>query len=157
MHEARNDAAGGEWTDALSVLGVLAHRYPFLLVDRLRVVEPGRRALGLKRVTGSEWLGHAASVPGGAMPGLLIVEALAQTSAGVLVGLLDGASGAIGYFAAANRVRFRALPRAGDTLLLEVELTQYRRGVARLKGVASIGGLLSASAEFTAVVRGSPA
>ncbi len=56
------------------------------------------------------------------MPGLLVVEALAQTSAGVLVGLLDGISGAIGYFASAQRVRFRTLPRAGDTLLLSVEL-----------------------------------
>src|SRR4051812_11692931 len=111
MTEARYDATSDEWTDPLPVLDVLAHRYPFLLVDRLRVVEPGRRALGLKRITGSEWLGNESSVPGGAMPGLLIVEALAQTSAAVLVGLLDGASGAIGYFAAANRVHFRTLPR----------------------------------------------
>lgn len=153
MHDTSYDA-GGEWMDALSVLGVLAHRYPFVLIDRLRVVEPGRRALGLKRITGSEWLGNDASVPGGAMPGLLIVEALAQTSAGVLVGLLDGSSGAIGYFAAASRVRFRTLPRPGDTLLLSVELVQYRRGVAKLKGVATVDGVLAASAEFTAVVRG---
>ena len=154
MREVPNDTDGGEWTDALSVLGVLAHRYPFLLVDRLRVVETGRRAMGLKRITGSEWLGNDASVPAGAMPGLLIVEALAQTSAGLFVGLLDGASGAIGYFASANRVRFRVLPRAGDTLLLSVELVQYRRGVARLEGEASVDGVLSVSAEFTAVVRG---
>ena len=154
MSGAPDDANGGDWTDALPVLGVLAHRYPFLLVDRLRIVEPGRRALGLKRITGGEWLGNTASVPGGAMPGLLIVEALAQTSAGVLVGLLDGASGAIGYFAAARRVRFRTLPRPGDTLLLSVELVQYRRGVARLEGVATIDGTLSTSAEFTAIVRG---
>ena len=157
MNDARNDAEDGGWTDALSVLGVLAHRYPFLLVDRLRVIEPGRRAQGMKRVTGSEWLGNDASVPAGAMPGLLVVEALAQTSAGVLVGLLDGTSGAIGYFAAASRVRFRTLPRAGDTLLLSVELVQFRRGVARLAGVASVEGVLATSAEFTAVVRGRPA
>ena len=154
MPEVRTDADSGEWADVLSVLDVLPHRYPFVLVDRLRIVEAWRRALGIKRVTGSEWLGNDASVPGGAMPGLLIVEALAQTSAGVLVGLLDGASGAIGYFAAAHRVRFRVLPRAGDTLLLSVELVQYRRGVARLEGVASLDGALSTSAEFTAVVRG---
>lgn len=101
MPEVRTDADGGEWADVLSVLDVLPHRYPF-----------------------------------------------------VLVGLLDGASGAIGYFAAAHRVRFRKLPRAGDTLLLSVELVQYRRGVARLEGVASLDGALSTSAEFTAVVRG---
>jgi 3-hydroxyacyl-[acyl-carrier-protein] dehydratase len=153
MTEVRHDDEDGEWADAIWVLGVLAHRYPFLLVDRLRVVESGRRALGIKRVTGSEWLGNEASVPAGAMPGLLVVEALAQTSAGVLVGLLDGTTGAIGYFAAANRVRFRTLPRPGDTLLLSVELVRYRRGVARLQGVATVDGVLSASAQFTAVVR----
>jgi 3-hydroxyacyl-[acyl-carrier-protein] dehydratase len=154
MNRAPSEVDAGEWSDAESILGILAHRYPFLLVDRLRIVEPGRRAMGLKRITGSEWLGNAASVPAGAMPGLLIVEALAQTSAGVLVGLLDGTSGAIGYFAAANRVRFRTLPRAGDTLLLSVELVQYRRGVARLAGVASVDGVLATSAEFTTIVRG---
>ena len=99
----------GEWADAIDVLGVLAHRFPFLLVDRLRVVEPGRRALGLKRVTGSEWFGVASTTADPEMPGLLVVEALAQTSAGVLVGLLDGITGAVGYFAAAQRVRFRTL------------------------------------------------
>ena len=154
MTDAKTDAGNGDWMDARSVLGVLAHRYPFLLIDRLRIVESGRRAVGIKRVTGSEWLGHDASVPGGAMPGLLIVEALAQTSAGVLIGLLDGSSDAIGYFAAARRVRFRTLPRAGDTLLLSVELVQYRRGVARLVGIATVDDVLATSAEFTAVVRG---
>ena len=58
------------------------------------------------------------------------------------------------YFASASRVRFRALPRPGDTLLMAVELLQYRRGVARLRGVATVGGRLAASADFTAVVRG---
>ena len=145
------------WTDAIDALGVLAHRYPFLLVDRLRVVEPGRRALGLKRVTGSEWFGVASTDAAPEMPGLLVVEALAQTSAGVLLGLLDGASGAIGYFAAAQRVRFRTLPRAGDTLLLSVELVWFRRGVAKLKGIATVSDRLSVSAEFTAVVRGQAA
>lgn len=146
-----------DWTDAIDALGVLAHRFPFLLVDRLHVVTPGRHALGLKRVTGSEWFGVASTAANPEMPGLLVVEALAQTSAGVLLGLLDGASGAIGYFASAQRVRFRTLPRAGDTLLLSVELVWFRRGVARLRGVATVSGQVSVSAEFTAVVRGQAA
>jgi 3-hydroxyacyl-[acyl-carrier-protein] dehydratase len=144
---------GGEWQDALDVLSVLPHRYPFVFVDRLRVIEPGRRAMGLKRVTGTEWFGGSA-LPNGEMPGLLVVEALAQTSAAVLIGLLDGADGAIGYFAAADRVKFRALPRAGDTIVLSVELVWYRRGVARLCGIATVNGELSARATFTTVVRG---
>jgi 3-hydroxyacyl-[acyl-carrier-protein] dehydratase len=147
----------GVWADAIDALGVLAHRYPFLLIDRLRVVEPGRRALGLKRVTGPEWFGVASDDQVRAMPGLLVVEALAQTSAGVLLGLVEGSAGAIGYFAAAQRVRFRTLPGAGDTLLCAVELVWFRRGVARLKGVATVDGRLATSAEFTAVVRSRPA
>ena len=146
------DAPG--WVDVPDVLGVLAHRYPFLLVDRLRVVEPGRRAVGLKRITVGDWWSDAMSGGAAEMPGTLVVEALAQTSAGVLIGLLDGTSGAIGYFAAADRVRFRSLPRAGDTLVMSVELVWYRRGVARLRGVATVDGRLAASAVFTAVVRG---
>jgi 3-hydroxyacyl-[acyl-carrier-protein] dehydratase len=145
---------GSEWTDALDALDVLGHRYPFLLVDRLRVVEPGRRALGLKRVTAGDWWSESAESGAWEMPGTLVVEALAQTSAAVLIGLLDGSSGAIGYFAAADRVRFRSLPRAGDTLIMAVELVWYRRGVARLRGVASVEGRLAVSANFTTVVRG---
>ena len=135
-------------------MGLLAHRYPFLLVDRIRVVRPGRHAIGLKRVTVGEWLGGASVLPDAEMPGLLVIEALAQTSAGVLLGLLDGSSGTIGYFAAANRVRFRTLPRAGDTLMLSVELLWFRKGVARLRGIATVDDRLAASADFTAVVRG---
>ena len=142
-----------EWTDPLDVLDVLGHRYPFLLVDRLRVVQPGRRALGLKRVTSGDWWSEASDSGAWEMPGTLVVEALAQTSAAVLVGLLNESSGAGGYFAAADRVRFRSLPRVGDTLILSVELVWYRRGVARLRGAASVDGRLAVSANFTTVVR----
>jgi 3-hydroxyacyl-[acyl-carrier-protein] dehydratase len=143
-----------EWTDPLEVLDVLGHRYPFLLVDRLRVVEPGRRAIGLKRVTAGDWWSEAAESGACAMPGTLVVEALAQTSAGVLIGLLDGSSGAVGYFASADRVRLRSLPLVGDTLIMAVELVWYRRGVARLRGVASVEGRVAVTANFTTVVRG---
>src|SRR5688500_5699606 len=144
----------GRCLDAADVMAVLAHRYPFVFVDRIRVVHPGRSAVGLKRVTGGEWFGITSSLPDAEMPGLLVVEALAQTSAGVLLGLLDGSTGAIGYFAAADRVRFRTLPRAGDTLLLSVKLIWFRRGVARLTGTATVAGRLAVTAQFTAVVRG---
>ena len=136
------------------MLALLPHRYPFLLVDRLRVEEAGRHAVGLKRVTGSEWFGAAGPAELAAMPGLLVVEALAQTSAAVLVGLLDGAAGAIGYFAAIERVRFRDVARAGDTLLLDVALRSFRRGIARLRGEATVDGRLVAAARFTTIVRG---
>jgi 3-hydroxyacyl-[acyl-carrier-protein] dehydratase len=142
------------WSDPVDVFSVLGHRYPFLLVDRLRVIEPGKRAEGLKRVTGGDWWTDASADGPREMPGTLVIEALAQTSAGVLIGLLDGISGALGYFAAADRVRFRALPEPGDTLVMTVELLWYRRNVARLRGVARVADRLAASADFTAVVRG---
>jgi len=143
-----------EWTNPLEVLDVLGHRYPFLLVDRLRVIEPGRRALGLKRVTAGDWWSEAAELGFGEMPTTLVVEALAQTSAAVLIGLVNESPGAVGYFASADRVRFRSIPRVGDTLTLAVELVWYRRGVARLRGIASVDGRLAVSANFTTIIRG---
>lgn len=154
MSTTADDVLDSEWTDPLDALAVLGHRYPFLLVDRLRVVEPGRRAMGIKRVTAGDWWSDAAEGGATEMPGTLVIEALAQTSAGVLIGLLDGSSGAIGYFASADRVRFRSPPRAGDTLVMHVQLVWYRRGVARLRGIAFVDGRLAASANFTTVVRG---
>lgn len=151
---AEDNREESEWTEPLEVLDVLGHRYPFLLVDRLRIVEPGRRALGLKRVTGGDWWSEAADSGIWEMSGTLVVEALAQTSAAVLIGLVSESPGAVGYFASADRVRFRSLPRAGDTLILAVELVWYRRGVARLRGIASVDGRLAVSANFTTVIRG---
>ena len=144
--------------DPAAVLGLLAHRYPLLLVDRIDVLEPGRRVVGTKRVTSGEWAaggpalgGRPVAVPG--MPGTLVVEALAQTGAALLVGLVEGASEVLGYFAAMERVRLRDPAWPGDTLRLVVELRSFRRGIAKLRGVADVGGRTVASAEFTVVVR----
>ena len=138
------------------VLRMLAHRYPLLLVDRIDVVQPGRRVVGRKRVTGGEWLCAASEAAGAAMPGLLMVEALAQTAGGVLIGLADGAEGAVGYFVALERVRFRGVVRAGESLDLSVELRQFRRGMAKLRGAAHADGRFVVSADFTTVLRAGP-
>ena len=143
-----------ETLDAAAVLGLLPHRYPFLLVDRITVVEPGRRVVGVKQVTGAEWAGPAVPEGALAMPGLLVVEALAQTSAALLMGLVPEAEGAVGYFVGMSRVRLRDPARPGDTLRLVVELRAFRRGIARLTGTGVVDGRgLAASAEFTTVVR----
>ncbi|MDB4900022.1 MAG: fabZ [Gemmatimonadetes bacterium] len=135
-----------------AVHALLAHRYPFLLVDRIRVVEPGRVVVGTKRVSAGEWwcVGEA---PPGEMPFSLVIEALAQTSGALVRDLLDDADGAIAYFMGVQRVRLRALPRAGDELSLELTLRQWRRGICRTRGVATVDGRLVASAELTTVVR----
>jgi 3-hydroxyacyl-[acyl-carrier-protein] dehydratase len=144
--------------DPVTVLGLLAHRYPLLLVDRIDVLEPGRRVIGIKRVTVGEWatggpaLGRPpVAMPG--MPGMLVVEALAQTSAALLMGLVEGAGEVLGYFAAMERVRLREPAWPGDTLRLAVELRSFRRGIAKLRGVADVDHRTVASAEFTVVVR----
>lgn len=136
------------------VFRLIAHRYPMLLVDTVEVVEPGRRAIGTMRVTADAATG---SRDRAAVPGLLAVEALAQTASAVLMGIVDTAEGAVGYFAGFRRVRLRHAPEPGDTLTLDVELQSFRRGIARLKGIATVGNRLVAAAEFTTVVRAAAA
>jgi 3-hydroxyacyl-[acyl-carrier-protein] dehydratase len=150
-------SAGGAYKvvrsyDALAVQALLAHRYPFLLVDRIDVLEPGRRVVGTKRVSGGEWWagGDGTDV----FPFALVVEALAQTSAALVVELVDAADRAVAYFMAADRVRFRHPARSGDELRLEVTLRRWRRGVCRVRGVATAHGAVVATAELTTVVRG---
>jgi len=139
--------------DSAAILNVLAHRYPFLLVDSINVIEPGRHVEGIKRVTGGEWFGAAWRPQDVAMPNTLAIEALAQTSAALLLGLVDARAGVIGYFAAIERVRLRQPAVAGDTMLLRVELESFRRGIARLKGRATVEGRRVATASFTTIVR----
>ena len=137
------------------VLALLPHRYPFLLLDEITAVEPGRRAEGIKRVTGAEWASGAPAGLGtvGVMPHTLVLEALAQLSGAVLAGLTDGAEGVVGYFLGVDRVRFRGVARAGDAVLLEVTLKQFRRGVCRTHGVARVDGLTIVRADMTTIVR----
>ena len=139
--------------DSAAILSVLAHRYPLLLVDRIDVIDQGRHVEGVKRVTGSEWFGAAWHPGEAAMPNMLVVEALAQTSAALLLGLVKSVEGVIGYFAALERVKLRDPAVAGDTLLLDVRLTAFRRGVAHLKGRATVNGRRVVSAGFTTIVR----
>ncbi|HSU97747.1 MAG TPA: hypothetical protein VLI40_10990 [Gemmatimonadaceae bacterium] len=139
--------------DSAAILKVLAHRYPFLLVDSINVIEPGRRVEGIKRVTAGEWFGAAWRPEEAAIPNTLAIEALAQTSAALLLGLVDARAGVVGYFAAIERVRLRDPAVAGDTLVLSVELESFRRGIARLKGRATVNGRRVASASFTTIVR----
>lgn len=137
---------------------LLPHRYPLLLVDRIRVVEPGRRAIGSKRVTAGEWwcpspVAERTVRDAMTMPHSLVIEALAQTTCALLQESIDGASGAIAYFAAADRVRLRRGARPGDLLQLAVTLVSWRRGICRTRGVATVDGALVASATLTTMLR----
>ena len=135
------------------VLELLPHRYPFLLVDRITSLDPGRRVEGVKHVTGNEWFQTGTGDARLAMPGVLIVEALAQLSAGILVGLVDGAAGAIGYFMGMDRVRFRGVAAPGDEIALTAELVRFRRGVCCTRVAAAVDGRCIVTAVLTTVLR----
>ncbi len=136
-------------------LTLLPHRFPLLMVDRITAVEPGRRATGSKTVTGNEWTSVGSSHDAGAqeMPHLLIVEALAQLSAALLVTLIEGGAGAIGYFLGINNVRCRGRAAPGDVLELSIELRNFKRGVCRTHGVARVGDLDVVRADLTTIIR----
>jgi 3-hydroxyacyl-[acyl-carrier-protein] dehydratase len=139
--------------EGASLAALLPHRYPFLLVDRIRVIEPGRLAVGSKRITAGEWWCAPAGAETAGIPFSLVVEALAQTTCALLQAAADGTGGAIAYFVAADRVRFRHRARPGDELQLTVTLRSWRRGVCRTHGVATVDGRLVASATLTTMLR----
>lgn len=139
----------------LNPLDLLPHRYPFLLVDQIDIVEPGRKARGCKQVTGSEWqiIGARDGESSASMPHALIVEALAQLSAAVISGVEPSGAPMVGYFMGCDQVRLRGEAKPGDSVELAVELVMYRRGICRTRGIARVGRLDLVRAVLTTIVR----
>ena len=153
-------SAGGDAIGPLDigrVMAALPHRYPMLLVDRVESLVPNRSIAAIKAVTINEgfFQGHFPGRP--IMPGVLIVEALAQ-AAGVLAveSLGLAGSGKLVYFMAIEEAKFRAPVEPGCLLRLAVEIAQMRRNVCRFTGVASVDGKIAATANFTAMIADSP-
>ena len=136
--------------DTTRIMEVLPHRYPMLLVDRVVEVVEGERITGLKNVTINEpfFQGHYPGHP--IMPGVLIVEALAQTGGLLVMHDLEDLEGKVVYFMTVDDVKFRRPVVPGDTLMLEVEMVQARRSVVRMRGKALVEGAVAAEAEFKA-------
>lgn len=132
--------------DVTDILQILPHRYPMLLVDRVLEIEPGERIVGLKNVSANEpfFAGHFPGRP--VMPGVLIVEALAQCGGLLLMAGLDRPEEKVIYFLAVDGVKFRRPVVPGDQLRLELELLQGRGRRGRLKGVARVDGKVVAEA-----------
>jgi 3-hydroxyacyl-[acyl-carrier-protein] dehydratase len=157
VNELSSGAAIGP-LDIRRVMAALPHRYPMLLVDRVEQIIPNQSITAIKAVTMNEgfFQGHFPGRP--IMPGVLIVEALAQ-AAGVLavesLGLAD--SGKLVYFMAIEGAKFRTPVEPGCLLQLEVEFIQKRATVCKFAGKASVDGKLAAEASFTAMIADPPA
>ncbi len=131
----------------IEIQNIIPHRYPFLLLDRIIEVEPGKKAVGIKNVTANEYFfqGHFPGYP--IMPGVLIVEALAQT-AGIAVALLEENKGKLGVFAGIDNMKFKRQVVPGDTLRLEAEILVSKMGVSKARVTASVEGQVAAEGEI---------
>ncbi len=134
--------------DAGQIQALIPHRYPFLLIDRIIELETGKRAVGLKHVSMSDGYLQGHFPEYAVMPGVLIVEALAQTGA-VLVMQDEANAGLLPFFARIDNCRFRQPVRPGDTLRLEIEVTSFRPPVGKAHGRALVGDTLACEADLT--------
>jgi len=139
--------------DIKKITSLLPHRYPFLLVDRVVEVEPGQRLLGYKNVTINEpfFQGHFPEKP--VMPGVLIIEALAQATGLLAMESEDVAGKAIYYLVGVDKARFKRPVVPGDQLMLEVEVLKQRRGIWTFIGKGTVDGQVCASAEIMCTAR----
>lgn len=134
------------------IMKVLPHRYPMLLIDRILELEEGTRVVGLKNVTANEpyFQGHFPGAP--IMPGVLIVEAMAQCGALLFTKSIEELDKKLFFFGGIDKARFRKPVTPGDQLILEVVALQKRAGTARLRGVARVDGNVVAEAELLSVL-----
>lgn len=133
--------------NSVEIQKILPHRYPFLLVDKIIDIEYGKRAVGIKNVTINEpfFQGHFPGNP--IMPGVLIVEALAQVGAMAILGL-DEFKGKLAVFAGIDKLRFKRQVVPGDVLKMEVEILAIKRGIGKAKAEAFVNGELAVSGEL---------
>ncbi|WP_068984162.1 MULTISPECIES: 3-hydroxyacyl-ACP dehydratase FabZ [Lysinibacillus] len=133
--------------DIQQIQEVIRHRYPFLLVDRVLELEEGKKAVAIKNVTINEefFNGHFPNYP--VMPGVLIVEALAQVSAIIML-TKEGNQGRLGLLAGIDNCRFKKQVKPGDQLRLEVEITRLKGAIGKGRGIATVDGEIACETEL---------
>lgn len=133
------------------IMKSLPHRYPFLMVDRIVECDDQKRIVGLKNVTINEpfFQGHFPGLP--VMPGVMQLEAMAQT-AGILLNRLGGHEGGIPYFMAIDNARFRKVVKPGDQLRIEVEITNLRSRSARFHASVTVEGAVVSEADMMCMI-----
>jgi beta-hydroxyacyl-ACP dehydratase FabZ len=134
------------------ILKILPHRYPMLLVDRIVEIDEGKRIVGIKNVTANEqfFQGHFPGAP--VMPGVLIVEAMAQCSAVLILRDIPDRDRKLFLFGGVDKARFRRPVLPGDQLRMECEVLQRRSNTIKVKGVASVDGNVVAEAEMLSIM-----
>jgi UDP-3-O-[3-hydroxymyristoyl] N-acetylglucosamine deacetylase/3-hydroxyacyl-[acyl-carrier-protein] dehydratase len=130
------------------IMKILPHRYPFLFVDRVIEVDPGKKGIGIKNVTINDGFFQGHFPQKAVMPGVIMVEAMAQT-AGVVVLTSGVHNGKVALFMSISDVKFRKIVYPGDQLLMEVEIIRDRERTAHVKGVARVDGEVATEAEMT--------
>lgn len=133
--------------DNCDIQNIIPHRYPFLLVDRIIEIEYGKKAIGIKNVTANEpfFQGHFPGNP--IMPGVLIVEAMAQVGAVSILGMEEH-KGKLAVFTGIDGMRFKRQVIPGDTLRMEVEMIAMKRGIGKAKAEAYVGEELAAAGQL---------
>ena len=138
--------------DITEIQALIPHRYPFLLIDRILEIDPFKRIVALKNVTINEpfFQGHFARAP--VLPGVIIIEAMAQAGAVLLFREVKDREDKLLYFASIESARFRRPVGPGDQLMLEVTVIKYKMGYAKLRGEARVDGNLVAEAVISSVL-----
>jgi 3-hydroxyacyl-[acyl-carrier-protein] dehydratase len=138
--------------DIQEIMGFLPHRYPFLLIDRIVEFEPGKRVVAIKNVTINEpfFQGHFPELP--IMPGVLVVEAMAQAGAIIMMQAIPDRKSKLAVFSGIERAKFRRSVVPGDQLRIEVDVLSMRPRAGRMEGKAYVDGKLACEAILTCMM-----